>query len=631
MKGKKIIIAILCLLVAAAIALGTMNYLGVFEKETVIPDNRWTIRNLSVDTGDDEIAFDSEIRLSVANDVDENGASLRDALHFEIGLGDQTLIPVTAEWADDGLNFNLRSGGTVYRMDRESIIALVEEAMGASFTEEDEKILDYLKNFFVSMGDMMALAQDKDFAKRQPDLTYGMMEALFGVSGEDSQVEVDGKKYKARRYEGEITSQNAWNTCDYLLNCGEPAYEAYVQNLLDLMNYINDSEYASYADFAKDSMGDVDMEATSVKADVSIAFDKNFMYEKALLTMEDAMGEAAEIEAECILRGNDYSATMNMQMDDATMDLNLNYGADTFDLKMDFDQASDSDTGLYSFNSATKMQISAEGVKTDGLWNADLNWDNNSETRYDLGNGEETYSTEVKLAGSYAEALEEDQSITGAVDFTIFVDDADYGLRFELNRGKDASIAALTADGVEAKPLTMDGADSETEALLQADLLSLAGDAGQLMTDPGVARVAEMVSAMMSFADAAIEEEEPETMESSAVEVESFEEAAQIYCGQMPQYTAPEGYDQTEAILVSETSIIASYGNGDQFFSFSVMNLGGEDAPEAEAIDDGAYEFYEEGDLVYAAYAYAGLNVINFQFSGVSMEEAVAIINGLTL
>lgn len=631
MKGKKIIIAILCLLVAAAIALGTMNYLGVFEKETVIPDNRWTIRNLSVDTGDDEIAFDSEIRLSVANDVDENGASLRDALHFEIGLGDQTLIPVTAEWADDGLNFNLRSGGTVYRMDRESIIALVEEAMGASFTEEDEKILDYLKNFFVSMGDMMALAQDKDFAKRQPDLTYGMMEALFGVSGEDIQVEVDGKKYKARRYEGEITSPNARNTFDYLLNCGEPAYEAYMQNLLGMMNYINDSEYASYADFAKDSMGDADMEATSVKADVSIAFDKNFMYEKALLTMEGAMGEAAEIEAECILRGNDYSAAMNMQMNDAAMDLNLNYGADAFDLKMDFDQASDSDTGLYSFNSATKMQISAEGVKTDGLWNADLNWDNNSETRYDFGNGEETYSTEVKLAGSYAEALEEDQSITGAVDFTIFVDDADYGLRFELNRGKDARIAALTADGVEAKPLTIDGADSETEALLQADLLSLAGDAGQLMADPGVARVAEMVSAMMSFADSAIEEEEPETMESGAVEVESFEEAAQIYRGQMPQYTAPEGYDQTEAILVSETSIIASYGNGDQFFSFSVMNLGGEDAPEAEAIDGEAYEFYEEGDLVYAAYAYAGLNVINFQFSGVRMEEAVAIINGLTL
>lgn len=630
MKGKKIIIAILCLLVAAAIALGTMNYLGVFEKEAVIPDNRWTIRNLSVDTGDDEIAFDSEIRLSVANDADENGASLRDALHFEIGLGDQTLIPVTAEWVDDGLNFNLRSGGTVYRMDRESIIALVEEAMGASFTEEDEKILDYLKSFFVSMGDMMALAQDKDFAKRQPDLTYGMMEVLVGASGEDIQVEVDGKKYKARRYEGEITSQNAWKAFDYLLNCGEPAYEAYMQNMLDMMNYINDSEYASYADFANDSMGDADMEATSVKADVSIAFDKNYMYEKALLTMEGAMGEAAEIEAECILRGNDYSAAMNMQMNDATMDLNLNYGADAFDLKMDFDQANDSDTGLYSFNSATKMQISAEGVKTDGLWNADLNWDNNSETRYDFGNGEETYSTAVKLAGSYAEALEEDQSITGAVDFNIFVDDADYGLRFELNRGKDASIAALTADGVEAKPLAMDGADSETEALLQADLLGLAGDAGQLMADPGVARVAEMVNAMMSFADAAIEEE-PEMMESGAVEVESFEEAAQIYCGQMPQYTAPEGYDQTEAIRVSETSIIASYGNGDQFFSFSVMNLGGEDAPEAEAIDGEAYEFYEEGDLVYAAYAYAGLNVINFQFSGVRMEEAVAIINGLTL
>lgn len=630
MKGKKIIIAILCLLVAAAIALGTMNYLGVFEKEAVIPDNRWTIRNLSVDTGDDEIAFDSEIRLSVANDADENGASLRDALHFEIGLGDQTLIPVTAEWVDDGLNFNLRSGGTVYRMDRESIIALVEEAMGASFTEEDEKILNYLKSFFVSMGDMMALAQDKDFAKRQPDLTYGMMEVLVGASGEDIQVEVDGKKYKARRYEGEITSQNAWKAFDYLLNCGEPAYEAYMQNMLDMMNYINDSEYASYADFANDSMGDADMEATSVKADVSIAFDKNYMYEKALLTMEGAMGEAAEIEAECILRGNDYSAAMNMQMNDATMDLNLNYGADAFDLKMDFDQANDSDTGLYSFNSATKMQISAEGVKTDGLWNADLNWDNNSETRYDFGNGEETYSTAVKLAGSYAEALEEDQSITGAVDFNIFVDDADYGLRFELNRGKDASIAALTADGVEAKPLAMDGADSETEALLQADLLGLAGDAGQLMADPGVARVAEMVNAMMSFADAAIEEE-PEMMESGAVEVESFEEAAQIYCGQMPQYTAPEGYDQTEAIRVSETSIIASYGNGDQFFSFSVMNLGGEDAPEAEAIDGEAYEFYEEGDLVYAAYAYAGLNVINFQFSGVRMEEAVAIINGLTL
>lgn len=630
MKGKKIIIAILCLLAAAAIALGTMNYLGVFEKEAVIPDNRWTIRNLIVDTGDEEIAFGPEIRLSIANDADENGASIRDALHFEIGMGDQTLMPATAEWADDGLNFSIGSSGTVYRMDRESIVAFVEEALDASFTEDDKKVLNNLKNLFVSMDDMLALLQDPDFAKRQPDLLYGMMEALIGTPGEDAEVEIDGKKYKARRYEGEITIQNAWDTFDYLLHCGEPAYEAYMQNLLDLMSYANDGEYASYADFAKDSMGDVDMEASAGKADVSIAFDQNFMYEKMRYTMENDMGDSVEMETESILRSDDCSMNMNIGMDGMTMNLDLNYGAEAFGLNLDFDQTYSYDYGPYNFNSTAQMQISAEGVKTDGLWNADLNWDNNTETSYDFGNGAETYSTAVKLAGSYAEALEEDQSITGAVDFSIFVDETDYGLRFELNRGKDASIAALMADGAEVYPLALDDAESDAMVLLEADLLGLVGDAGQLLADPGVARVAEMVNALMDYAaDAA--EEEAETVESSAAEVESFEEAAQIYRGKMPQYTAPEGYDVSDSIYVSESSIIVNYSNGDQFFSFSMMNLGGEDAPEAETIDGASYEFYEEGDLVYGAYAYVGLNVIRFQFSGVSMEEAVAIINGLTL
>lgn len=635
---KKILIAVLCLLVVAAVALGAMWYLGVFEKPVEEPDNRWTIRNLTVDIGEEEIAFSPEIRVSAVQETDEEGNATRDALHFELGMDDKALIPVTAEMIGKTVNFSIGNGGTVYSLDEETIKATVQEAMDGTADANSQKILDSAETMLTSMTAMVEMQNDKDFAQRQLKLTDGMMEAMLGVPGEDAEVEVDGKKYKGRRYAGEYDAESAIAMLDYLRSCEEPAFAAYAQSVLDFVNVASETEYASFTEMYADLLGEAGVSGAG-EMEMVIAYDKKLSYEKASMTMDDGMGGVVSVVAEEITRDGKTNMNMTMDIMDAKVSVTMESDADGFMMDMDYDQSSSAEVIGFKMDTANKLQMNAEGAKTEGLWSAGLDVNYAMDMSYDFGEGLETESTSFTMNGSYVETLEEDKSITGAVSANVNVGEADYGLSFEINRGKDAEIAPLAAEGVEVHPLVLDDYEAEVYTLLEADVIGLLGDVSLLASDAGVTRVVEIVSDLFMSApmteetyseDLILGDDSEAYADDGYTDVTSYEEAAQIYLGKMPQYTAPEGYELL-GISVSEYDLIAGYSNGSQTFQFSVMTLGDDEGVESSAITSENYEFYQEDDLVYEAYAFDGLTVVDFGFEGVSMEEAVAMINGLVL
>jgi len=635
---KKILIAVLCLLVVAAVALGAMWYLGVFEKPVEEPDNRWTIRNLTVDMGEEEIAFGPEIRVSAVQETDEEGNALRNALHFELGLEGKALVPVTAEMVGKTVNFSVGNNGTVYSLDEETLAATMQEAMDGTADANSQKILDSVETMFGSMAAMVEMQNDKDFAQRQQKLTEGMMEAMLGVPGEDTEIEIEGKKYKGRRYAGEYSAESAISMMDYMRSCEEPAFAAYAQSVLDFTNVASSTEYASFAEMYADMLGEAGMSGAG-EMEMVIAYDKNIIYEKASMTMDDGMGGKASVVAEEITRDGKTNVDMTMDMMGAKVTMTMESAENGFVMDMDFDQSSSSEVMGIKVESANKLQLDAVGAKAEGLWSAGLDAGFTMDVSYDFGEGPETESTSFTLNGTYAETMEEDKSITGAAMLSVNVGEADYGLSFDINRGKDAAIAPLAAEGVQVQQLVLDDAEAPVYDLLEADVIGLLGDVSLLASDPGIARAVEMVTSLImpvgmteeTYSEDLILGDDTEAYSYEGyTDVTSFEEAAQIYLGKMPQYTAPEGYELL-GISVSEYDFIAGYSNGEKTFQFSVMTLGDDTGMESEAITAESYEFYQEGDLVYEAYAFDGLTVVDFGFEGVSMEEAVAMINGLAL
>lgn len=137
------------------------------------------------------------------------------------------------------------------------------------------------------------------------------------------------------------------------------------------------------------------------------------------------------------------------------------------------------------------------------------------------------------------------------------------------------------------------------------------------------------------------------------VYVSSFEEAAQHYTGEIPSFTAPEGFELVE-ILVNEFGLTAYYSStatapvqeGEDAaetaavhanFEFSMYDYGSSEGMSYYNLSDGVLTdataamvvLYEEGGVVYSADVHTTRGAIYFYFDGLDNTQVEAVLTGL--
>lgn len=618
-KTKILLVALACLLVIAAAAGVIAWQTGMFDKP-VQPDNRWTLRNLTIDTGEEEYALAPEVRLRA---VESEG---RSALEFEIASGEKLLLPVRGEITAEGVNFALGGSGRVYTANE----ALVQELLGQSEVDAEmtESITKFIENYFA----LLKKSADADFIRENADMYGRMYEIMLDSQRHDTTVEVNGKKYEGALYRGTMTAESIGAMMEYMRTCEVEEIAGMMDGMLEIMGMVYGKEAASY----EDMMALLGEEGDAISADVelTVVMNKKMQYQKMTMKQDgEATGMAIDTTAESITTPKGTTMTMQQSMGDPetngtvmTMDMEIE-GAQTaptaIHFAMNYDSAMDYSDEDYTSAMAMGADIVLDGAKTDGLWNLTLDTDINTDTTFGFGEQVETTSDIITIDGSYAETAEEDGSITGAFSLKAGDGSVDFGLGFDLNRGKDAVVAELTPEGTQTHVLSADLSD-EAGVLLMEDVTALlTEDIAELSADESIAALVEEFSVLFAPAEELTEEY---VYDESIEMVERFEEAAAIYTGAIPDYTAPAGYE-LDMINVSDYALEAVYDNGEIRFTYSLMDFGMDLGvePEAAYTDDG------EGNIYYAE-LFLGSSYVIFSFEdAVPQADAEAIVAGLGL
>ena len=139
--------------------------------------------------------------------------------------------------------------------------------------------------------------------------------------------------------------------------------------------------------------------------------------------------------------------------------------------------------------------------------------------------------------------------------------------------------------------------------------------------------------------------------ESDSVYVSTFEEAAVLYAGEIPGFTAPEGFYLTE-ILVDNFGLTAYYSTQDPAveipeddesepatFEFSMYDYGKEEGVTHYSMTAGVLSeatasmvtIYADEDVPYSADIHTVKGDIYFYFDGLTAAQVEAVLAGLTI
>lgn len=614
-KMKALLAVLVCLLVVLAAGGYFAWQQGMFD-EPVQSDNRWTIRNLTIDAGEEEITLAPEARLRAVKDEGKT------ALEFEIASGEKILLPVRGEISVEGVNFSLGSSERVYSVNEELLTGLLE------MSEADADIIESIRGFVQNYVDLLKLSMDGDFIRENAGVYERMYEIMLNATAEDAKIEVDGKKYNAKTYKGAMTDESMIALLEYMRTCEIEEIAGMMDALLDFISMASGQELDDYGDM----MAVIGETGGAIDADVelTVVMNKKMNYQK--MTMKQDGGEtgmAIDTTAESISTPKGTTMIMRQAMGDPetngtvmTMDMEIT-GPQTAPtavrMNVGYDSQMDYSSEDYANGMSMGMVMTLEGAETDGLWNMTMDTDVTTDYVYGMPGETDGYSETIALNGSYAETAEEDGSVTGAFELKLGYEDMDYGLSFELNRGKDAVVTSLPAG--ETHALTAD-MESDAYVYLAEDAMSLLEDVQALAADESVQQLVEM------FTIPEIEEpiDGEYTYDESIEQVYSFEEAAAIYTGAIPDYTAPEGYE-LECINVSEYALEAVYAGGEKRFTYSLMDFGMDlgMGSEVSYTDDGAGNVYYAELFVDTSYV-----MFNFE-NALPQAEAEAIVAGLKL
>ena len=602
------------------------------------PENAatWTISNLTISVGDEAVTLAPEARFTTAVGMDEA------QLHFELGSGERTLMPMSGAINADGVRFTLGTGTKTYTLSDETFMELT------GMTEEDAQILDIFGNFILSYGKVLNMMKDQEKYAEYYDLSWKLTEDMLGAEFVETEIDVEGETLPARQIEGELSLAGVLNMLDVAADCGIAELEELVAVTKDMVNLASGEPVEKFSDLAA-SAEEEGMEGPIMEMSC-VYTSGDPLYAQVEMTMEmDGMSMVAQSES--ITRGEDTVAQMLMEMnaEDTAMSyaVSMDYTGPITDptrLEMAYDILSETDysyeyteedgtTVAYTSQDSTAMRMTMNAETVDGLENASAEFVVDNIGTYGYDGDLDTYEDTVNLNMAYTESLQEDGSITGYVALDVNAMDETVGISFDLNRvvGEVADYFADTAE----QPLTADTEDVGYNALT-ADFMGVAADGMALAADDSVIALMAMFENLTGVdEDYEYEDDSYEEEYEEASVVATLEEAAAIFDGTIPYYTAPEGYSLQD-VEVDEYSLYATYVSADDEFdmclyaydSDAVYYSMKDDSP-LTAIEGLVVEMDIYGDEVGSANVYGDGRTVSFYFSGIDMATAEAIVKGL--
>lgn len=566
----------------------------------------WTIRNVHFANEDYDITLGPEARISAAV------GSERAALQFSIVNNGKEFFPFNMDVTNDALRFSLSNNSSWAYSISDATFREFDE-----FTETDLVMLDVFAAALVDYGALYGAIYDEARESEIDEAVFSAWAAGTGAEIEDTEVEIGGQALPARRIASEWDFETLLTLIDALGTCDIDEVEAFAQSALPACLLLLDTEAETYSDlydqFCEDFAG-----LTAI-AELIYAREGDIAYGLVLIDAQNLGEPVYYLRQEItVLDGETTVVQDEIQGDRSTSSIRRHTGSrqnpDTLHMEYAMTASGDEPSSMsYTLDSAAEDGLRSASGTFEWIGSDDYMPDN------------------LQMSATVSERREADGSATAEVAIDLIADGKPGTVTFELNRAEGEY--ADPFEGRDIREITndvIDGADgfSVVTASMAADAAQLSLDAMQLMNDEGVAALVEW------FEDADDYEIEEVYVYQ---QVETLEEAAEIYEGELPAYTAPEGYE-IEGINVLPQILYIKYVSTEHSFQLSTS---------AYLNSTRVYQYFDsslmpadgysvlisadEDDFIYSAMVYPadGKPFLHFYFDGVTMDELAEILSGL--
>ena len=601
----------------------------------------WTLRNVTLDCDGESVTLAPEARITTALGAEKA------QLHFELGNGEDVLMPVSGEITPDCARFTLGHGEQAYTVTEETLTAMLD------LDAEDALYIDLAVGVITDYCALLNRTYaDAEFAQTVSDAAMQAMIDACGAKAEETEVEIDGESYPAQLYNLDMDLKDVLVMLDNLRACGVAEFETLMEDLAEICALALDGEmeFTNFADLAAE-MDDMEFSYPMV---LTIMQQGDLAYSSMAYSASIDGEEFMEMNLEAVARGEEYrmsaavaagmgeqSVAYDVNMDmtgpyNAPEMMNMNVtmsivGESSYSYEEEGDGEAEAVEHICQSLDATTMVMDVNLQTVDGLRDVEttMNMSNNYASYTD---GEEDYAIETAVlmecaSDAFAEA---DGSVTSSVSLKLDADGESYALSFDLNRAEAAAVDYF--DGLKTCELTGDlDEENPAFAMLTSDAMAFAADAMQLAADDSV------IALMQALGMDAVETDGGDSYEPTESYVSGFEEAAGIFGGTIPAFDAPEGFT-LDGVEVDEYSLTANYSCEAGSFSMSAYAYGAEGL-EYFALRDGALEPAErvvelcsyDSESVDSATVYGPEGTLYFYFDleDASREAVEAILAGL--
>lgn len=623
-----------------------------------------TIDNITVWDDNEVVTLNPSVELTA-----QLGSEKSD-FRFEIkDTSGESRLPVSASLDTDGITLDL-GGENVYHISA----ATIDESLGELDSESAVALLG-------SAADLIAVTEDPEAYAELGEQIMTVITGHYTDKFTETQVEVNDRTLDGVEGDIDIFSPDMFTVLDELAEM-DNAYGEYCKAMLELFNATSGTSYESFSQMYTGDIADI-AEGESAPVHIVLAGDDSAGYLAANLSCADAESEeAVDCNMVCTVDGDDIEMSMEMTMteDDSTADCSVSVSrTDTIEsLSMEYNSNSE-----YSWESLDENNESVSYTYTNDAsviagYSKVIVDENTSNEEFtvtldSVGNaGQADESTQhYELRGERSVSPEDNGSLAQQT-YSLTMNDETVGLSYDAHRseaGTQDFIAGKTVIELDTiGEITGDegaeGEDTEGESttdMMQADITAMSGDLIALASDESVQELVALFADIDPYDSEAadtdagddefddiLHEDTDETddddyddeydYDDGMTQVETLEEAAAIYTGDMPAYTAPEGYS-VESIDVDETTLYVQY-TAEDMPDFQLAAYAYDAGMEVYTYKDGAFtpldgqvvqiSPYDDGNVYSANVMNAQGNVIYFYFyDDATMDQATAVLSGL--
>lgn len=533
---------ILSIILCIAMAAGGVTQFPA-EPESM---SEWIISNVTVSAGEQSVTLDKEAVLRSA--VSENDA----LLSFHINSGDSVMLPMAAKFDADELLLSFGSGMRAYAFSNELIMQESE------LTEEDIALLDELSAFFMDLGVLLVKAQDPEYSNRISECVMTIDEEFYGEA-KAVEVEIDGTLYTGEYRRSEYKDQEMLGALDKI-DCSDlPELEAVLDGLLkflcDLEGVDAEKGYAGLMEryLADATEGENISEITTVKQD-------DLDYTKTVTAVSDEENGHENFDStEIIIRPENiqFNAYSRAQTEDLIMEIGLKgegVGEDALeemDAQLSFRMVSDYSAPVewseeeieFIYTEEEAMNVAIKASVENGLWSVNLDVDGVDTTTRgyedDYLQEEQPYEFHVAMT-EHRSAQDE---LIRSFSFEELLAEDTLKLSFDLLSRK-CDVEDPFAD-MQSYAVNLENETDPSLMLISADAMMLSSQAMLLSAQDDVIAASKLL----------------ESFDASAqyTQLDSLEEAQELFEAPMPTFTPPDGYELEEIEISEDGSNVDCY------------------------------------------------------------------------